>query len=381
MLSSEELARYNRHIIIPEIGKQGQERLRNARVLVIGAGGLGCPVLLYLTAAGVGTIGIVDFDVVDNSNLQRQVLFTTEDVGKPKSLTAEEKLSKQNPFTNFIIHNLELNRENALEIISMYDVVVDGSDNFPTRYLVSDACVILKKPLVFGSIFKFEGQVSVFNLKNASGEYGPTYRCLFPEPPNAADVPNCNEIGVLGVLPGMIGSMQANEVLKIILRIGEPLSGKLLVLDALTMRTSIISFSKNEENYKIKALAEDYEAFCNVVSKTELQEFEPGFKELTVHELKEKLDSKENIELLDVREEFETEICSLGGISIPMNSIPAQVERIPTDKQLIVYCHHGMRSAMVVKFLSKEFGFTNLYNLEGGIHAWATQIDKNMARY
>ena len=381
MLSSEELARYNRHIILPEVGKQGQERLRNARVLVIGAGGLGCPVLLYLNAAGVGTIGIADFDVVENSNLQRQVLFSPQDVSEPKAVVAAEKLGAQNPFVHFIVHNLKLTRENALEILSMYDVVVDGSDNFPTRYLVNDACVILKKPLVFGSIFKFEGQVSVFNFKNKQGEYGPTYRCLFPEPPNPEDVPNCNEIGVLGVLPGMIGSIQANEALKIILRIGEPLSGKLLILDALTMNSSTIAFSGNEENHRIKELAKDYEAFCHVSVQKEREEFEPGFKELSVTELKEKLDRKENIELLDVREDHETEICSLGGIHIPMNSIPAQVERIPTDKQVVVYCHHGMRSAMVVKFLSEELGFSNLYNLNGGIHAWATSIDKGMAKY
>lgn len=379
MLSSEELARYNRHIILPEVGKTGQERLRNARVLVIGAGGLGCPVLLYLTAAGVGTLGIIDFDVVDASNLHRQVLFGPKDVGREKAAVAAEVLSAQNPFVRFVAHNLKLTRENALELLSAYDVVVDGSDNFPTRYLVNDACVILKKPLVFGSIFKFEGQVSIFNLKNERGEYGPTYRCLFPEPPNPKDVPNCNEIGVLGVLPGMIGSIQANETLKIILRIGEPLSGKLLVMDALTMATSTIAFSKNEEESKIVELAEDYEEFCHITEET--QNFEPGFKEISVYELRQKLDSNENIELLDVREEYETEICSLGGISIPMHSVPAQVERIPTDKPLIVYCHHGMRSAMIVKFLSEELGFANLYNLDGGIHAWATHIDKTMARY
>jgi len=379
MLSSEELARYNRHIILPEVGKLGQERLRNARVLVIGAGGLGCPVLLYLTAAGVGTIGIVDFDVVDASNLQRQVLFRPADVGKLKAEVAAEVLSAQNPFVRFTVHNTKLIRENALELLSSYDVIVDGSDNFPTRYLVNDACVILKKPLVFGSIFKFEGQVSVFNLKNEKGEYGPTYRCLFPEPPNPADVPNCNEIGVLGVLPGMIGSIQANETLKIILRIGEPLSGKLLVIDALTMATNTIIFKKNEENGRIRELEEDYKEFCHITKET--QNFEPGFKEISIHELKQKLDAKENIELLDVREEYETEICSLGGISIPMHSVPSRVEHIPTDKPLIVYCHHGMRSAMIVKFLSEELGFTNLYNLDGGIHAWATHIDKTMTKY
>jgi molybdopterin/thiamine biosynthesis adenylyltransferase/rhodanese-related sulfurtransferase len=377
MLSSEELKRYNRHIILPEIGMGGQEKLKAAKVLVIGAGGLGCPVLLYLTAAGVGQIGIVDYDVVDESNLQRQVLFNTDDLGKSKAETAGKKLALLNPHSKFKIHNSKLTSQNAIEIFKEYDIVVDGSDNFPTRYLVNDACIMEDKILVSASIFKFEGQVSVFNLKDKkTGEKGPTYRCLFPEPPDAKDVPNCSEIGVLGVLPGMIGSIQANEVIKLITGVGEPLSGKLLVLDALTMESRIIKFQRDEKNYQIKEFI-DYEDFCQMNQKS----FPPGFKEITVQELKAWMDKKEKIELLDVREIFETEVCSIGGINIPMNDIPKQVDQVPLDRPVVVYCHHGMRSAMIVKFLSEEFGLNNLYNLEGGIHAWASHIDGKMAKY
>ncbi|MFL5728699.1 MAG: ThiF family adenylyltransferase, partial [Cytophagaceae bacterium] len=253
---------------------------------------------------------------------------------------------------------------------------VDGSDNFATRYLVNDACVILKKPFVSGAIFKFEGQVSVFNYKTKEGKRGPTYRCLYPEAPDPKDVPSCSEIGVLGVLPGMIGAMQANEAIKVITETGEPLSGRLLTLDALTMQSTILKFSPDEKNFAIRELG-NYEEVCEVPG----QDFQPGFKEITVLELKEKLDRKENISLLDVREEFEREICTLGGTLIPMNKIPAHIEAIPEDKPVVVYCHHGMRSAMVVKFLAEEFGYKNLFNLEGGIHAWAEHIDKEMKKY
>ncbi|MBX9853246.1 MAG: molybdopterin-synthase adenylyltransferase MoeB [Cytophagaceae bacterium] len=373
MFSPDELKRYNRHIILPEFGMEGQTKLKQAKVLVIGAGGLGCPVLQYLAAAGVGTIGIVDFDTVDESNLQRQVLFLTEDIGKPKAEVAAQKLSLQNPHSKLKIQNSKLDKSNALQIICEYDLVVDGSDNFPTRYLVNDACVILNKPLIFGSIFKFEGQVTVFNYTDKSGKRGPTYRCLFPEAPAAGEVPNCSEIGVLGVLPGLIGTMQANEAIKVITGIGECLSGKLFVLDALTMHTSIIKFSANEENYKIRELGE-YEEICEAPS-TNFSD------EISVQELKEKLDKKENIFLVDVREPHESEICSIGGVLIPMSRLRDNIEKIPTDKPVVLYCHHGMRSAMVAKFLREEFGYKNLINLEGGIHAWATEIDQEMERY
>jgi len=374
MLTSQELKRYNRHIILPEFGMEAQEKLKTAKVLVIGAGGLGCPVLLYLTAAGVGTLGIIDFDNVDESNLQRQILFSTEDIGKSKAEIAAKKLSAQNPHSKFIIHNTKLEKGNALDIIKDYDAVVDGSDNFPTRYLVNDACVILNKPLVFGSIFKFEGQVTVFNFTDKNGKRGPTYRCLFPEAPKDGEVPNCSEIGVLGVLPGMIGSMQANEAIKVITGIGEVLSGKLLITDALSMQSSTLKFSANSENYKITELG-DYEEVCEVLESKNIQ------GEISVHELKKRLDNREDITLIDVREAHEYEICNLGGILIPMSRLRDHIEKIPTDKPVVVYCHHGMRSAMVVKFLEEEFAYKNLHNLEGGIHAWAVEIDDEMERY
>jgi adenylyltransferase/sulfurtransferase len=374
MLSKEELKRYNRHIILPEFGMEAQLKLKAAKVLVIGAGGLGSPVLQYLTAAGVGTIGVIEFDVVDESNLQRQILFSTEDIGKSKAEVAVSKLTSQNPHSKFIIHNSKLTKDNALEIIKHYHLVVDGSDNFPTRYLVNDACVILDKPLVFGSIFKFEGQVSVFNYTDASGKQGPTYRCLFAEAPKEGEVPNCSEIGVLGVLPGMIGTMQANEAIKVITGIGEPLSGKLFVLDALTMHTSLIKFSTIPENHNIKQLGE-YEEVC------EVPEFNNATRQVSVNELKLKLDKNEDLFLVDVREVHEREICSIGGILIPMSQLRDHIEKIPTDKPVVVYCHHGMRSAMVIKFLTEEFQYKNLYNLEGGIHAWAREIDEEMETY
>ena len=257
MLTKQEFQRYSRHIIIPEIGIIGQEKIKNSKVLVIGAGGLGCPVGQYLAAAGVGTIGIVDFDEVDESNLQRQILFTPEDIGKSKAEVAAQKLKKQNPNLQFTIYNLQFTSANSLDIIKNYDIIVDGSDNFPTRYLVNDSCVILGKPLVSGSVFKFQGQVSVFNYKN-----GPTYRCLFPEPPNSDDVPNCTEIGVLGVLSGIIGTIMANETLKIILEIGKVLSGKLLVMDTLSLTMQTLSFRRNPKNLNIKNLI-DYQVFCS----------------------------------------------------------------------------------------------------------------------
>ncbi|WMJ72800.1 molybdopterin-synthase adenylyltransferase MoeB [Cytophagaceae bacterium ABcell3] len=381
MLTPEELKRYNRHIILPEFGKEAQEKLKNASVLVIGAGGLGCPVLLYLTAAGVGTIGIVDFDTVDKSNLHRQVLFSVKDTGKLKAEVAAEKLAEQNPFVNFKVHTEKLDRENAQALFAQYDLVVDGSDNFPTRYLVSDVCTIQNKPLIFGSIFKFQGQVSVFNYVDESGKKGPTYRCLFPEPPSPGSVPNCATIGVLGVLPGMIGSIQANEAIKVITGIGQPLVGRLMMLDALSMETTTIKIMAVEENFKRTNLEADYEAFCNPptpMPETETEEY----KEISVKTLEQKLNAQEDIFLLDVREPHESEICQITGSTlIPMRSVSEQVEKIPEDKPVVVYCHHGMRSAWVVKFLSDEFNYKNLYNLEGGIDQWAAKVDKGMSRY
>lgn len=376
MLDQKELLRYSRHIKLPEVGLEGQEKLKQAKVLVIGAGGLGCPVLQYLTAAGVGIIGLVEFDTVDASNLQRQILFNVEDIGKPKAEVAIKKLKMQNPHISFNQHPFRLDTSNALETIKNYDLIVDGCDNFATRYLVNDTCVILNKPFVFGSIFKFEGHVSVFNL-SINGQKGPTYRCLFPEPPSPEEAPDCATIGVIGILPGIIGSLQANEAIKIILGIGEPLSGKFLVMDALTLQFHTIKFKALEKNQNIKALKEDYEEFCG--SK---KDFNPSeYKEVSVQDLKKRLDSGEDIFLLDVREDYEHEICNIGGLLAPMDDINKFINIIPKDKPVVVYCHHGMRSAAVIKYLQKEYSFTNLLNLEGGIHKYAVEIDEDLEVY
>ena len=363
MLSKEEIHRYSRHIILPEIGMEGQEKLGRAKVLVVGAGGLGCPVLQYLTAAGVGTIGIIDYDVVDETNLQRQILFMQEDIGKPKAVVAREWLSRANSICKLQFANCKLTKENALEIISQYDLVIDCSDNFPTRYLANDACVILGKPLVFGSIFKFEGQVSVFNYKG-----GPTYRCLFPEPP--VDSSTCAEIGVLGVVPGIIGTIMANESLKIILGIGEVLTGKLFVFDALSSQTQIICFEKNPENSKIDSLI-DYEWFC-ASSPSLLLEQKEGkaeIKEISVLELKILIEHKQALQIIDVREPSEFLERNMNGINIPFKTLSMHVEKIQKNIPVIVHCQRGGRSKKAIELLQKDFGFTNLYNLTGGIEA------------
>lgn len=356
MLSKEEINRYSRHIVLPEIGADGQEKIKNAKVLVIGAGGLGCPVLQYITAAGIGEIGIVDNDVVEESNLQRQILFSIHDIGKSKAEIARQKLSLLNPFCKFRDANSRLTSRNALEIIKDYDLVIDGSDNFPTRYLVNDACVMLNKPLVFGSIFKFEGQVSVFNYKN-----GPTYRCLFPQPPQ--DSPNCEEIGVLGALPGIIGTIMANEALKIVLGIGEVLSGKLFVLDALSMSAQIISFEKNPINLLIEKLI-DYELFCSSHNEKVVS------GEITSVELKKMIDSKEDFQLIDVREKSEYLLSNIKGENIPLGTIERNISKISRDKKVVIHCKSGVRSRKAINLLGQKYGFTNLYNLTGGIDAW-----------
>ncbi|HEX7413896.1 MAG TPA: molybdopterin-synthase adenylyltransferase MoeB [Bacteroidia bacterium] len=347
-MTNEEKRRYARHIILPEIGLEGQQKLKQAKVLVVGAGGLGCPVLQYLTAAGVGTIGIIDFDTVDETNLQRQVLYSTQDIGKYKADIAKEKLEKQNPYINLIAHVEHLTSANALKIISQYDIVVDGSDNFATRYLVSDACVILNKVLVFGSIFKFEGQVSVFNYKG-----GPTYRCLYPEPPVEGDVPNCAEIGVLGVLPGIVGTLQANEVIKIITKNGEVLSGKLLTLDALTMQFNTFTIAVNTKNKKIDKLI-DYDSFCGII------------KEISAEELKQKIKSKEDFQLIDVREPREYQLKNIGGILIPLNELEKNLDKISKEKEIVVHCASGARSKKATTILNKN-GFDKVFNLKKGL--------------
>ena len=347
-LSVEERYQYDRHLILDEVGVSGQEKLKNTSVLVIGAGGLGCPVLSYLSAAGVGRIGIIDPDTVDQSNLQRQVLYAQSDIGTPKVEAAKRHLSELNPFVKFELYNEELTRLNAVDLFSKYDIVVDGSDNFPTRYLVNDAAVLAGKPIVFGSIFKFEGQVSVFNYKE-----GPTYRCLYPTPPGAHEAPNCSEIGVLGVLPGIIGALQANEVIKLICGIGEVLSGKLLLFDALSLNQSLLMFTKNNE-LKIQRLEDSYDVFCGI----------PKLTEITLTELKA---SKSNYQLLDVRTDLERESENIGGIHIPLHELPARANEVLSDAPIVVYCKAGVRSAQAIQFL-KESGFKNpLINLKGGL--------------
>ncbi len=374
-LSKEELARYSRHIIIPEFNIEGQKKLKAAKVLVIGTGGLGSPMLLYLAAAGVGTIGIVDFDVVDDSNLQRQVLFDVKDVGRPKVEAARERILGLNPHINVIAYNEHLSSKNALEIFKDYDVVADGTDNFPTRYLVNDACVLTGIPNVYASIYRFDGQVSVFNYNN-----GPNYRDLYPEPPPPGLVPSCAEGGVLGVLPGIIGSLQANEVIKVITGIGETLSGRLFSFDALNFTTRIFKVAKDKNNPltgehpTLKELI-DYQQFCGIVP-----EAVPVVKEISVQELKQKFDAKEDFQLIDVREQHEYDFVNLGAELIPLNSITEQQHRIARDKPVVVHCKAGTRSAKALAAL-EQYGFTNLYNLKGGIVAYAKEIDTRLPVY
>ena len=367
--SQAEYARYNRHIIIPEFGLEGQKKLKATKVLVIGSGGLGSPVLLYLAAAGVGTLGIVDFDVVDDSNLQRQVLFGVDEIGKPKVEAAKQRLQSLNPHINIITYNTQLTSQNALDIIKDYNVVADGTDNFPTRYLVNDACLLLDKPNVYASIFQFEGQVSVFNYVDAKGERGPNYRDLYPAPPPPGLVPNCAEGGVLGVLPGIIGSMQANEVIKIITGIGETLSGRFFVFDALTFETRTFNITRNEnnpvngKNPTITKLI-DYEQFCG------MKAVEKPIKEITVEEFDEWKTNGENIQVIDVREPSEFAEVNIGATLIPLGTIGENPDKIDKNKKVVVHCKLGGRSAKAIRELEEKFGFTNLYNLKGGITAY-----------
>jgi molybdopterin/thiamine biosynthesis adenylyltransferase/rhodanese-related sulfurtransferase len=377
-LNREEFLRYGRHLIIPEVGLEGQRKLKSASVLIIGAGGLGSPLAFYLTAAGVGRIGIVDFDVVDLSNLQRQILHTTKDVGRSKLESAREKLESLNPNVKIETYEMRLTSENALDLIKEYDIVVDGTDNFPTRYLVNDACVFLKKPNVYGSIFKFEGQVSVFYA-----DKGPCYRCLYKEPPPPGLVPSCAEGGVLGVLPGIIGTIQALETIKLILGIGEPLIGKLLLFDALRMKFRELKLRKDPEcpvcgeNPTVKELI-DYEAFCGITPEQILHQ---SGLEITPEELKEKLENGEDIILIDVREPVEYEINRIEGSKlIPLSKLPEKVNELDQTREIVLYCKMGGRSARAVQLL-RELGFTRVKNLAGGIDAWIEKIDPTMPRY
>lgn len=383
-MSPEELQRYARHIVLPDVGLEGQRRLKAARVLVVGAGGLGSPVALYLVAAGVGTLGLVDFDDVDASNLQRQVLYGEWDIGRPKLDAAEERLQSANPHVQIVKHSVKLTSANALEILGQYDIIVDGTDNFPTRYLVNDACVLLGKPCVYGSIYRFEGQVSVFD----AGQ-GPCYRCLFREPPPPGLVPNCAEGGVLGVLPGVIGSLQALEAIKLITGAGEPLVGRLLLFDALKLRWRELNLRRNPEcpvcgdEPTITQLI-DYDAFCGVPGTAPAdKKTATAADEITPAELKQRLDRGDDITLLDVREPFEWLIANLGDHGarmIPMREIPRRTDELDPSSEIVVYCQSGVRSADVQRFL-KNAGFPRVRNLTGGILRWQQDVDPTIRRY
>jgi adenylyltransferase/sulfurtransferase len=377
-LSPAEIQRYSRHLIMPEVGLEGQHRLKAASVLLVGTGGLGAPLGLYLAAAGVGRIGLVDYDVVDPTNLQRQVAFGTRDVGRPKLDAAVERLHDLNPEIEIVRHDVRLTSDNAMDIVRGYDIVADGTDNFPTRYLVNDACVLLGKPNVYASIFRFEGQATVFALAD-----GPCYRCLYPEPPPPGLVPSCAEGGVLGVLPGIVGAIQANETIKLILGKGASLSGRLLLFDALAMSFRELKLRRDPdcpvcgEKRTIHELV-DYEAFCGV--RGEEAESTVPVPTMTVTELKRRLDAGDDVFVLDVREPHERDICHIGGELIPMRQIPARASELDSARDIVVYCRTGVRSAQVVEFL-RGAGFKRVWNLRGGIHAWADEIDPDIPKY
>ena len=378
-LSNDEIARYSRHLIMPEVALDGQKKLKAAKVLTVGTGGLGSPLALYLAAAGIGTIGIVDFDVVDESNLQRQIIHGTSDVGRPKVESARDKIKDINPNVEVVVHEEALTSENALEIFADYDVIVDGTDNFPTRYLVNDACVLLGKPNVYGSIFRFEGQASVF-----WAEEGPCYRCLYPEPPPPGLVPSCAEGGVLGILPGAIGVVQATEAVKLILGIGEPLIGRLMLYDALGMSFREMKLRKDPscpicgENPTVTELI-DYEEFCGIPQANAVAQ-ENGVPEITVQELKQKMDDGEDINVLDVREPHEYEVANIGVRLVPLGELPRRLAEFDQNENFAIHCKTGGRSAKAVKLL-RDAGFGNVYNVKGGITAWSEEIDPSVPKY
>jgi len=378
-LSKEEIQRYSRHLIMPEVGMEGQLKLKRARVLTIGTGGLGAPLGLYLAAAGVGHMGLVDFDVVDSSNLQRQVTFTTQDVGKPKSAAAKARLSALNPMIEITAYETRLTSDNALDLFRDYDIIVDGTDNFPTRFLVNDACVILGKPNVYGSIFRFEGQATVFGYPG-----GPCYRCLYPEPPPPGLVPSCAEGGVLGVLPGIVGSIQAMETIKLILGTGEPLVGRLLLFDALAMRFRELKLKRNPEcpvcgDHRTITKLIDYEEFCGIRGE-EAPAMTDGIQEITARELKMRQDRGDKLFILDVREPHEHQICNLNGKLIPLGELPRRVNELDSSVEMVVHCKSGKRSADAIHFLQTA-GFKKLWNLKGGVLAWADEVDPKMPKY
>lgn len=379
-LSRDEILRYSRHLIMPEVTLEGQARLKSARVLCIGAGGLGSPLTLYLAAAGVGTIGLVEFDTVDLTNIQRQILYATSDVGRPKLEAARERLVALNPEIEVIPHATRLSSENVLEIFGEYDVIADGTDNFPTRYLVNDACVLTGKPNVYASIFRFDGQVSVFDAR-----HGPCYRCLFPEPPPPHLAPSCAEGGVLGVLPGIVGSLQALEVLKRILRIGESLVGRLVLFDGLAFRQRELTIEKDPgcavcgDAPSIRAPI-DYEAFCGVGGEAETAN-SAGIPTLSVEELRAKRAVGETVVILDVRERHEFEIARIPGATpFPLSEIPSRIHELDSARTYTLSCHRGVRSVQAYGLLRRA-GFTRLRVLDGGVDAWAERIDPSLPRY
>src|SRR5713101_2793289 len=377
-LSNEEIRRYSRHLIMPEVGMEGQKKLKAARVLAIGTGGLGSPMALYLAAAGVGTIGLVDFDVVDDSNLQRQILFGAGDVGRPKLAAAKERLSGVNPHVEIVTYEERLTSDNALEIFRDFDIVADGTDNFPTRYLVNDACVLTGKPNVYASIFRFEGQASVFWALT-----GACSRCLEAERPPAGLVPSCAEGGVLGILPGLVGVMQATEVIKLILGKGEPLIGRLLLIDALNMKFRELKLRKNRDcpvcgTHPTVTKLIDYNEFCGI--RGEEKSVANALIDMQVEELKRRLDAGDDIFVLDVREPHEYQICDIGGHLIPLNDLPGRVHELDSSREIVAHCKMGGRSVKAVDFL-RQSGFTKVHNLAGGINAWAERVDPKLPKY
>jgi len=382
-LTREEVLRYSRHIVLPEVGWEGQRKLKAAMVLLIGAGGLGSPLGLYLAAAGVGRIGLVDFDVVDESNLHRQVLYGISDVGRPKLQAAVERLRDVNPHVELVPHSVRLTSENALDLFAPYDIIVDGSDNFPTRYLVNDACVLLGKPYVYGSIFRFEGQVSVFGAPD-----GPCYRCLFREPPPPGLVPSCAEGGVLGVLPGIIGTLQALETIKLILGRGDTLVGRLLLFDAMALRWRELKLRRNPE---CPACGErptltgliDYEEFCGLKTSAAVVDAGDTVPELTAAELKSRLDRGDRLVIVDVREPHEWEIANLGAYGarlVPLGQLEAHAEELDRESEIVLMCRSGARGVRALRQL-RAAGFPRLWNLKGGILAWAEEVDPALPKY
>jgi len=378
-LSKEEILRYSRHLIMPEVGMEGQLKLKQAKVLCIGTGGLGAPLGLYLAAAGVGRIGLVDFDTVDFTNLQRQVLFGTSDVGRPKIEAAAEHLRNLNPLIQIDSFETRLTSENALDLFKDYDIVVDGTDNFPTRYLVNDACVLLGKPNVYGSIFRFEGQITIFGAPG-----GPCYRCLYPEPPPPGLVPSCAEGGVLGVLPGIVGTIQAAETLKLIIGKGDPLIGRLLLFDALGMKFRELKLRKNPDcpvcgGHPTVTKLIDYAEFCGIRGE-EAPAPPTTVPEITPRELKARLDRGDDIYVLDVREPHEYQICNIGGHLIPLGDLPSRVHELDSSREIVAHCRSGQRSAKASEFL-RQAGFRKIWNLKGGLLAWSDEVDPSVPKY